>query len=200
MIVKARLLVLVSLLIPALLSGQSATKRAAVSEPPLPVIDYKACPFEGCTFGKWIVTRDSRIFSTWREPRTTIAILRKGEIVIGLTGVHITYEPDHVRIMSEIPALGVGPGDTVLRYMYRGEGFCDLWIKGLWHRDYDCTFIAEKSIGGCLRDCSAQVTSNGRKDWWVRLKTPQEQVGWARVDNQFDCMDAFGGDPQCDKL
>jgi hypothetical protein len=180
-------------LLPVSLTAQS-------KEPSLPVIDYDACPFEGCHFGKWIVVRDSPIFSTWQRNRNSIALLGKGEIVTGLTGVHITYEPDRVEVRSGIPELGVQGGETILRYMYRGEGYCDIWVKGRWHRDYVCSFIAEKKIGGCLRDCAAQVTSDGRKDWWVRVKTSQGAIGWAKVEDQFNCMDSFGGDSSCDSL
>lgn len=198
--VRVNVLIIASVIVPILLAAQYAPKNSSAPDPPLPVIDYNACPFEGCHFGKWIVAHDSTIFSTWRPARKPVASLKKGEIVTGLTGVHITYQPDRVEIKSSIPELGIGPGDTILRYMYHGEGFCDLWIKGRWHRDYDCTFIAEKEIGGCLRDCAAQVVSNGNKDWWVRLRTSQGAIGWVKVEDQFNCMDSFGGDSQCDNL
>jgi hypothetical protein len=179
---------------------QRPSKEASAPAPLLPVIDYDACPFEGCTFGKWIVTRDSEIFSTWKLPRKPVASLRTGEVVTGLTGVHITYSPDQVEVLSAIPRLGVQPGDIILRYMYRGEGFADISVKGQWHRNYDCTFIAEKSEGGCLRDCAAKVISEGRKDWWVRLRTSQGSIGWTKVEDQFNCIDSLGGDPKCDNL
>jgi hypothetical protein len=180
--------------------AQSPSKDASMPEPPLPVIDYNACPFEGCTFRKWIVTRDSEIFSTWKLPRKLVASLRTGEVVTGLTGVHITNSPDRVEVLSAIPELGVQPGDVILRYMYHGEGFADIWAKGTWHREYDCTFIAEKSEGGCLRDCAAKVISEGRKDWWVRLRTSRASIGWTKVEDQFNCMDSLGGDFKCDNL
>jgi len=179
--------------------AQSPPKEASIP-PPLPVIDYNACPFEGCTFGKWIVTRDSQIFSTWKLPRKPVASLQAGEVVTGLTGVHITYLPDRVEVLSAIPDLAVQPRDVILRYMYHGEGFADIWAKGKWHREYDCTFIAEKSEGGCLRDCAAKVTSEGRKEWWVRLRTSQGSIGWTKVVDQFNCMDSLGGDSKCDNL
>jgi hypothetical protein len=84
--------------------------------------------------------------------------------------------------------------------MYRGEGFADIWANGQFMRNYDSTFIVEKDKSGCLRDCPAQVISEGRKDWWVRLKTATGKIGWARVKDQFNCMDSFGGDPECDSL
>ena len=164
------------------------------------MIDYNACPFEGCTFRKWIVTRNTTISSSWKDGRTPVATLKKGEVVTGLTGVHITYEPDRIQVLKPIPELHLQPGDIILRYMYHGEGFADIWAKGQWKKEYDCTFITEKDDSGCLRDCSGKVVSEGRKDWWVSLKTAQGSTGWAKVEDQFDCMDSLGGDPKCDNL
>lgn len=180
--------------------GQELSDKAATQEPSLPVIDENACPFEGCSLGKWIVARDSSIFSSWKEDRKPLSMLRKGEVVTGLTGVHITHQPDHIRVLKPIPELRLQPGDTILRYMYRGEGFADIWVKGEWKKEYDCSFITEKDGSGCSRDCAAKVISEGRKDWWVRLKTAQGSVGWAKAEGQFDCMDSLGGDPKCDNL
>ena len=180
--------------------AQSPSKEASIPAPLLPVIDYNACPFEGCTFGKWIVTRDSEIFSTWKLPRNLVAPLRTGQVVTGLIGVHITYSPDQIEVLRAIPELGVQPGDVIRRYIYHGEGFADIWVKGQWHRDYDCSFITEKNDLGCMRDCAGKVISEGRKEWWVRLRTSQGSIGWARVEDQFNCMDSLGGDPKCANL
>jgi hypothetical protein len=84
--------------------------------------------------------------------------------------------------------------------MSYGEGSADIWVKGRWKKEYDCSFITEKDNSGCLRDCAARVISEGRKDWWVRLKTSQGKIGWAKVEDQFDCMDSLGGDSKCDNL
>jgi hypothetical protein len=186
------------LFVPAFSFGQTPSVEPSEKEPPLPVIDYKACPFEGCTFGKWIVTRDVALFSSWKEPRTPVATVKEGQIVTGITGVHITYEPDRIQVLQTIPELHLQPGDIIFRYMYRGEGFADIWAKGQFKREYDCTFITEKNNSGCLRDCAAKVISEGRKDWWVRVKTSKGLIGWTIAEGQFDCMDSLGGDPKCE--
>jgi hypothetical protein len=188
------------LLVPLLLAGQAPPNKSTAQEPALPVVDYNACPFEGCTFRKWVVAHDSSIFSSWKDDRKPVSRLKKGEVVTGLTGVHITYEPDRVKVSQRIPELGLQPGDIVLRYMYHGEGFADIWAKGQWKKEYDCSFITEKDGSGCLRDCPAKVISEGKRTWWVRLKTSQGSIGWAKVEDQFDCMDSLGGDAKCDSL
>jgi len=195
-----RFLLLLCLVVSALSAGQAPTDKAAPHEPRLPVVDDNACPFEGCTFGKWIVTRDDTIFSSWEDDRKPMSKLKKDEVVTGLTGVHITYEPDRIEVLKPIPELRLQHGDIILRYMYHGEGFADIWVKGEWKKEYDCSFVTEKDGSGCSRDCRAKVISEGRKDWWVRVKTAQGAVGWAKAEGQFDCMDALGGDTKCDNL
>jgi hypothetical protein len=180
-------------------AGQALTARPA-PEPTLPVIDENACPFEGCTFRKWVVIRDVELFSTWKEGRQPVAKVSKGQIVTGETGVHVTWEPDRIQVQEPIPKLQVETGDTILRYMYLGEGFANIWAKGRWWKEYDCSFIVEKNGRGCLRGCAAKVVADGRKDWWVRVRTSQGSVGWTKAEDQFDCMDSLGGDDNCEKL
>jgi hypothetical protein len=197
---KPTFLMLLCLLVPLHSSGQVAAGKSTAHEPSLPVIDKNACPFEGCTFRKWVVLADSTIFSSWNEDRKPVATLKKGDVVTGLTGMHITHEPDRIRVFKPIPELRLQPGDIVLRYMYHGEGSADIWIKGHWEKSYDCTFITEKDGSGCLGDCVAKVVSEGKKDWWVELKTAKGSIGWTKVENQFDCMDSLGGDAKCESL
>ena len=197
---NSKLLLLIARILPPALWRQQPADKPGVIPPQLPVIDYNACPFEGCTFGKWIVTRESTIFSTWKEGRKSWAMLQKGEVVTGLTGVHITYEPDRVEVLKPIPELHVQPGDVILRYMYRGEGASDLWVKGQWMKEFDSTFVAELDGTGCMRDCAAKVVAAGRKEWWARVKTSAGKIGWTKVEDQFNCMDSLGGDSECEKL
>jgi len=192
--IRTASLLLFGVIVSALSLAQAPSEKSAEHEPPLPVVDYNACPFEGCSFRKWIVVRNSVIFSSWKEDRKPVSNLKKGEVVTGLTGVHITYEPDRIQVLQPIPELHLQPGDIILRYMYEGEGFADIWAKGQWKKEYDCSFITEKDGSGCMRNCSAKVIADGKKDWWVRLKTAQGSTGWAQVDDQFDCMDSLGGD------
>jgi hypothetical protein len=178
-------------LVASAFAQQSSSVRTS-AEPTLPVIDFNACPFEGCTFGKWKVKKASTMFSTWKDARTEIAILKPGDDVTGITGVHITRKPDRILVKQAIPELSLKPGNIVLRYMYLGEGFANLWFSGAWHKQQDGTFITEKNGGGCLRDCPAIVTEEGVKEWWVKIKTTDGKVGWVLVEDNFDGMDSLG--------
>ena len=96
-----KLLVILCLGVRSLFAAQLSADTSTTAEPVPPVIDYKACPFEGCTFRKWVVTKDIALYSTWKEGRKPVATLKSGQVVTGLTGVHITYEqssaPVHVK-------------------------------------------------------------------------------------------------------
>ena len=183
-----------------LLIAQAPSNKPSAAEPTLPVINLRACPFEGCSFRKWIVLKDVTLYSNWKEDRKSVITAKAADVVTGITGVHITYEPDRIQVLQPLPGLDLQPGDILLRYMYRGEGFADIWIKGQWRKQFDCSFITEMDSSGCLRDCSAKVISQGHKAWWVQVKTSGGLTGWAKSEDQFDCMDSLGGDEKCDAL
>jgi hypothetical protein len=184
----------------SLVSAQAPGNKSSTAEPALPVINYRACPFEGCMFRKWIALKDVTLYSNWKEDRKTVTTVKAAEVVTGVTGVHITYEPDRIQVLQPLSELGLQPGDILLRYMYRGEGFADVWTKGQWHRTFNCSFITEKNSTGCRFDCAAKVISEGRKEWWVQVKTSQGVLGWTKSEDQFNCMDKLAGDQKCDAL
>lgn len=159
--------------------------------PALPVVDMNACPFEGCTFRKWTVIRKSPLYTSWKRDRRQIGVLAKGQVVTGITGVHITKQPDVIHVFQAIPELGLKPGDVVLRYMYLGEGFANIWANGRYIKSFDCTFVTEKGEGGCLRDCRAVVEENGEKEWWVEVKMSSGKIGWTKAEYNFNGMDAL---------
>jgi hypothetical protein len=187
------LLCLVLVLCCPLISQQSSSPKPSSADPPaLPVIDENACPFEGCTFGEWTVTRETILYDSWKASRSQIGKLAKDQKVTGLTGVHITNKPDTIRLTADYPALSLKRGDTIFRYMYRGEGFADIWANGKWIKEADCSFITEKEDSGCSKNCAAEVVDNGDKEWWVQVRTKSGQTGWAKADDNFNGMDALG--------
>jgi hypothetical protein len=198
--ILAILWITVPIAVPTSFAAQAPASKLSAAEPPLPVINYRACPFEGCSFRKWIVLKDVPLYSNWKGDRKLITMLKPPEVVTGISGVHITLEPDRIQVLQPVPELQLRPGDIVLRYMSHGEGFADIWTKGKWFRQHDCSFIAEKNSSGCLFDCSAKVIAEGRKDWWVQVRTTQGQTGWAKSEDQFDCMDSLAGSAKCDTL
>jgi hypothetical protein len=186
------------LLLSALVFAQQNGTATATSQdrdsakPKLPVIDENACPFEGCAFREWTVTKDSTLYSTWQDSRTETGKLKRGDKVTGITGVHVTRKPDRILVRQSIPDLAAKPGDVILRYMYVGEGFANIWVSGHWHKEYDCSFVTERNGSGCSKGCAAVVTEDGVKEWWVHVKVSNGETGWVLTEDNFDGMDMMG--------
>jgi hypothetical protein len=61
--------------------------------PPLPYEHWGACPFECCTYRRWISRADLNA-QRYRDNRSPIALrIRKGEVVEAITGLVITRKP-----------------------------------------------------------------------------------------------------------
>ena len=186
--------------------SQPARGATSLDKPPtLPKIDYNACPFEGCTFRQWVVTKDVSLYSTWREPRRSLGRLRKGEKVLGLTGVHITWRPDRIAVTQDVPDYGFRRGAHIFAYMYLGEGAHDVWVKGRGLTVADLSFV--KGLD-CSERCAGRLVREGRKEWWVKVNTRRGRTGWVAEhtrpvsslewDSNFTCMDALAGPlPEC---
>lgn len=179
------------LLATALLAAQlnpSLTPQAA-PKPALPKIDQNACPFEGCQFSKWTVSEPVQLYSTWKPERTRARMLRKGEVVTALTGIHITLEPAEIKVTAPIPDYGLKPGDTVFGYMNLGEGFFNAWFNGQWVAEFDGSGI---DGAGCNRNCNAKLVKPGQYEWWVKIKTKDGAIGWTKDTDKFAGKDALG--------
>jgi hypothetical protein len=163
--------------------------------PVLPKIDYNACPFEGCQFGKWTARRRVVIYQTRAVRGRPVATLQKGEEVTALTGVNVTYEPSEFRVTAPIPDYGLKPGDTILGYMYLGEGAFNAWFKGNWVETFDDGPSIEYGPfgSGCRPNCNARLLKPGRFEWWAEIKTKSGIVGWTKESNAFDGADALAG-------
>jgi len=112
----ARTLLLICLLPPLLSSGQAPSDESASHAPFLPVIDYNACPFEGCTFRKWVVDNspsslDCRVGRLIENaPHVTVAL--GGSVAVG-----------HARALL-LAGTGTDPRGEVLLRRIRRKGCC----------------------------------------------------------------------------
>src|SRR5215469_4706707 len=86
------------------------------AKPMLPKITENACPFEGCQFGKWTARDPVQLYTTWKSDRQPLRNIEKGETIIALTGVYITFEPSESQVTTPIPEYGLKPGDIIFGY------------------------------------------------------------------------------------
>ncbi len=155
-----------------------------MSAPALPFYDWKACPFEGCSYRQWTASKQVVVYDTWKQDRRPIAELAKGETVLGLTGVVITFRPGVIRMDRDLPENNLKWGDTILTYAYRGEGFSAVWFHGRFHSEFDISFTKWPDGTGCGgAHCAATYVDLGKKDWWAQVKLQSGRTGWVEMDN-----------------
>jgi hypothetical protein len=170
----------------------------AVSAPALPFYDWKACPFEGCSYRQWTAQKEIVVYDTWKQDRQPIAQLSKGDFVIGVTGVVITFRPGVIRLDRDLPEQNLKRGETILTYTYRGEGFSAVWLKGLYYSEFDISFAKWPDGSGCGgAHCAATYVDMGEKVWWAEVKLKSGRSGWvnmnAAVFNGVDALASFSG-------
>lgn len=151
--------------------------------PGLPFYDWKACPFEGCTYSQWTANVPVTVFDTWKENRRQIAQLLKGDSVLSLAGVVITFRPGTIRLDRDVAETGLKRGDMISTYAYRGEGFSAVWFKGRYYPDFDISFTRWPDGTGCGgAHCAATYVDVGNKEWWVEVKLASGVTGWVDME------------------
>ena len=161
--------------------------------PALPFYDWKACPFEGCKYGRWTAQKETAVYDTWRDRRKRIATLATGEVVEGITGVVITFEPGVIRMDRDVPEQKLKRGELLLTYAYRGEGYSAVWFQGRYYPDFDISFAKWPDGQGCGNGhCAATYLNLGRKVWRAQVRRGSGVRGWVDMAGAtFNGVDAL---------
>ncbi|HUV70652.1 MAG TPA: hypothetical protein VMW15_13375 [Terracidiphilus sp.] len=157
----------------------------------LPLFDWNACPFEGCSYRKWTAAAAVDIFDTWKPSRERIATLPVKAVVTGVSGVVITYKPGLIRLDRDMPQDDLRRGDTIRTYTYLGEGFSTVWFKGRFYREFDISFAKWPDGSGCGgTHCAGTYVDLGKKAWWAKVKLQSGVIGWVNMDKaEFEGVD-----------
>ncbi|HEX3685433.1 MAG TPA: hypothetical protein VHU83_23060 [Bryobacteraceae bacterium] len=155
--------------------------RAAQSkdnlQPPKLYVSKGACPFECCTYRKWIAKQTLGLLD--RPGGAAVARIQKGEEVLGITG-EVWSHPLRFRIERRAPSLPAEPdlvGATVYLLHPIGEGF---WL--VWYR-------------GKVLETDPEYGGSPRYVWWAKVRLRSGRIGWVRMDvpnMPFDNVDACG--------
>ena len=156
--------------------------------PRVPFYDWRACPFEGCSYREWTANKPVDVYDTLDENRRVVARLSRGQKVQALTGVVITFKPGVIRIDRALPERKLKRGDTIFTYAYRGEGFSAVWFNDTYYASYDISFTRWPDGMGCGGDhCAATYIDLGEKVWWAKVKLKSGKTGWVNMNNaDFD--------------
>jgi hypothetical protein len=161
----------------------------------MPFFNGDVCPGECCKYTEWRVNKAVSI-RTDRRPTSPVAFsLRAGETVTAVTGGLLTTTPGQVKIVkpewvsiwrssdkqTQRPFSGE-PGTVVTLLGYYGEGYYSAWIdgelvtiKGGLHTPAECA----------ASPCGGEILVQPTVEWWVQVKNPTNQVGWAEVKDNF---------------
>jgi hypothetical protein len=168
-----------------------APEPKPMSAPVLPFYDWKACPFEGCSYRQWTARKQIVAYDTWKDDRREIARISKGDKVLAVTGVVITIRPGVIRLDRDLPEHHLERGDTILTYTYRGEGYSAVWFSGKYYSEFDISFTKWPNGQGCGgAHCAATYVDLGEKTWWAQVKLQSGSTGWVNMDNaDFEGVD-----------
>jgi hypothetical protein len=137
------------------------------------------------------VRKELEVYDTWKQTRQSSARLSKGDKVLGITGVVITFRPGVIRMDRDLPEQNLKRGDTILTYTYRGEGFSSVWFDGRFDHEFDISFAKWPDGQGCGgTHCAATYVDLGEKVWWAKIKLKSGRTGWVNMDTaEFDGVD-----------
>ena len=181
----------------ALLTFLSPWRPAAGAEElKVPFVRKDACPFEGCTYGKWPVRKEATIHSDPDRTATVIAILTPGQEVNAVTGeVHVV--PGRARVVGKPhkSASDLDPTREFLILDYMGEGYSAVYQAGR----FSSVKIArtkkrcQENPDLRWRECWAEIIEEPSVDWWVLIKTLDGQhEGWVLMEGGvLEAIDRF---------
>ena len=149
----------------------------------IPFVVKDACPFEGCTFGKWKVLKD---VSVYKDPNLDSEIVHKltaGTMANVETGI-INVVPGRATVIGKPykTASGIDPNKEILILDYIGEGYSRIYQGGTFYE----TKVARKK-DQCSKEpnwryCWVEVLEEPVVKWWVKVKS--EKVGWVLMEDE----------------
>ncbi len=152
--------------------------------PSLPFYDWDAHPGEHCGYRKWTARRPAIVYDTGKLDHEAISQIAKGDSVLGVKGVIITFQPGIIRMERDLPQHNLKRGDRILTYAHRGEGFSAVWFAGAYHSSYDISFAKWPNGGGCGGNrCAATYLTSSRTEWWAQVQLKSGLTGWVKADS-----------------
>jgi hypothetical protein len=186
------------MLTPTLLLTIALAGTGASEAPPEPYMNWGACPFECCQYGRWLATRDVTSFPSRTADARVAEVVRKGEWVTAETGVAVTTRLGRMSATRPIQ-LGQGrkrttvpQGDVIYILHYKGEGYFAFWYNG---ETYSDSHYLEPAAHGPrpVEQSGVQLLQTPEWEWWVRIRTRTGRTRWVPGNSGFDGADACGG-------
>lgn len=160
------------------LSGQALAQTLK-----LPYRDVGACPFECCTYRQWTAKKNLVLYKQMSSRSPVAFRIKRGEKVIGMTGVVITGTPGKAEAAKDFTFQSSGvklkKGETILLLTYMGEGWYRFWHRGKFYEDDGY-------------EPGLEIKSQPKAVWWVKIKNRKGRIGWTSASEYFDNQDQCG--------
>lgn len=158
--------------------------------PPSIYVDEGACPFECCTYRKWIVEEQTRLFELKDAASLVVATLRPFEVVNARTGVVLT-RPGTLKVMRDHERFK--KGEVVYVLTYKGEGIYKVWHRGqVVDADVGVLVYRQKQCQKPSAECWGELETTPQSIWWIQIETSTGQSGWTNQPEHFSHADACG--------
>jgi len=148
------------------------TRQSQQEKPPHVFVDVGACPFECCTYRRWVVAKRTAILDK-PQGKKILETLSKGAVVTGLTG-EVISEPIPIKTDRDVPRTPIRNGDTFYVLHYDGEGYWKVWFDG------KIAYVHESVID----------VPHPKTEWWVKIKDAHGSIGWALSTDNFAHQDS----------
>jgi hypothetical protein len=174
-----------------------ASMDALAGPPPIPFNDWGACPFECCTYRKWVAKATVTAYTKRNSRAPPAFAIRKGQEVIAVTGVVVTTRAGKSKLLKPV-VLAAKQGEE---YIYAnpqageliyplhdmGEGYELVWYKGR-------TYAAPTAVGEGASQVGelgppVKVITRRRYEWWAKVKNRQGRYGWTMSAYSFKHID-----------
>jgi hypothetical protein len=178
-------------------ASMAISMDALAGPPPIPFNDWGACPFECCTYRKWVAKDDVTAYTQRNTKARPAFAIRKGQEVMAVTGVVVTTRAGKSRLLKPV-VLSAKEGDE---YVYANpqigeliyplheiaEGYELVWYKG---KTYSAlTEVGEEASRLGELDPPVEVIKRPRYEWWAKIKNRQGQSGWTMSGYSFKHID-----------
>ena len=155
----------------------------------IPFVVKDACPFEGCAFGMWEITKNTPVYKKPNIESDIYSNLVPGTKANVETGI-LYVVPGKAKVIGEPYRLPfeIKINETIYILDYIGEGYSRIFYNGI----FDETKIA-RTKERCSRRpnwryCWVEVLEEPKVKWWVKVK----DLGWVFMEgNPLKPIDAF---------
>jgi len=175
----------------------SADDSTLAAQPTAPLRVEGACPFEGCSYGTWTTSDETRVYTSpgdtvsvaFTVPAGTALDADRGFVLLTRLGETVA-ERDGELYLASGTTVPLAAGDTLLVLDYEGEGSYRVWFDGHLGFSGAGGFEGPPGEGPALR----QLTEP-ESQWWAHVTAPDGRNGWLWMDETPDVQgaDAFGG-------